>query len=59
MDERRAREIASSPVMANVTLDGKRIYIENVNGRIGSANIHELDNPENKLEVPIASLIEH
>ncbi len=59
MDVRRAQEIASSPVMANVTLDGKRIYIDHVNGRIGSANIHHLDSPDYKMEVPLVSLIEH
>lgn len=59
MDKRRAKEIASSQVMANVTYNGTQIYIENVNENNGSANIHPLNQPGNRQEVPLASLTEH
>lgn len=59
MDKKRAREIASSPVMANVTYNGAPIYIENVNENTGSAKIHLLNQPGNRQEVPLTNLIEH
>lgn len=57
MNEKRAREIAASPVMANVTYDGKNIYIENVNRQ--SANIHLLQDPTQRQIVAVNDLVEH
>ena len=59
MDKSRARGIASSPVMASVTYNGTPIYIESVDESSETANIHPLDQPGNKQEVPLTSLIEH
>lgn len=59
MDKKRAKEIASSPVMANVTYNGTQIYIENVNENKGIANIHPLNQPRNRQEVSLTSLKEH
>ena len=59
MDKQRAREIAASPVMANVTYNGTRIYIKDVNERQGTARIYPLEQPENEQEVALNSLIEH
>lgn len=59
MDKKRAKEIASSPVMANVAYNGTPIYIENVNDNNGTANIHPLDQPENRQEVSLNSLKEY
>lgn len=59
MDERRANDIASSPIMANVTYDGMQVFIENVNENNGTANIHTLNHPKYRQEVPLTSLIEH
>jgi small acid-soluble spore protein H (minor) len=59
MDKKRAKEIASSPVMANVTYNGTPIYIESVNNNKETANIHPLDKPNNIQEVPLDSLLEH
>ncbi len=59
MDKNRAKEIASSPVMANVTYNGQPVYIENINENNHSANIHMLYQPENKQEVSLSSLFEH
>ncbi len=58
MDIQRAREIATSSVMANVTYNGTRVYIESVNENSGTAFIHPLHQPEKRQEVPLKSLIE-
>lgn len=58
MDKKRAQEIASSPVMANVAFNGTPVYIENVNENRGTANIHSLDNPRDKREVSVKKLEE-
>lgn len=59
MDNRRAKDIASSPIMANVTYNGMPIYIESVDDNRGTANIHPLNQPNNKQEVSLTSLNEH
>jgi len=58
MDTRRAQEIISSPSMINVTYNGNAIYIENVNPHNETANIHMLNQPEKKQQVPLSSLRE-
>ena len=58
MDAKRAREIAASPTMIDVTYNGSRIYIESVNDGKQSAFIHFMDRPAVRLEVPLAGLIE-
>ncbi|SDZ12367.1 small acid-soluble spore protein H (minor) [Evansella caseinilytica] len=58
MDAQRAQEICSSPVMANVTCNGKRVYIEHVDQQQGTATIHPLDEPDNKQSVSVDSLME-
>ena len=58
MDKRRAKEIASSPVMINVTHNGMPIYIENIDENSGTANIYPINQPNNKQEVSITNLIE-
>ena len=59
MNNQRAKAIASSPVMSNVTYNGSQIYIEKVNETNYTARIHYLNQPENILEVPVARLSEH
>lgn len=59
MDKNRAKDIASSPVMANVTYNGTPIYIENVNVNNSTAKIHPVNQPNNSQEVPVTNLIEH
>lgn len=59
MNNQRAKEIASSPVMANVTFNGARIYIESVNSNNDTAMIHFLNQSANKKEVSLNSLTEH
>lgn len=59
MDKRRAQEIASSPVMANVTYQGNNVYIENVDGSSNIANIHQLGNPKQREQVSLSQLQEN
>ncbi len=58
MKAQRAQEIASSPIMANVTFNGEGIYIEHVDEQNGTATIHYLDTPNNKHSVSVSSLSE-
>lgn len=59
MEKQRAKEISTSPIMANVTYNGQSIYIENVDNHNGTAQIYSLNQPDNKKEVPVDNLIEH
>jgi small acid-soluble spore protein H (minor) len=59
MDKRRAKEIASSSIMAKVTYNGTPIYIDGISDTKETAYIHPLDHPNSKLEVPLAPLVEH
>ena len=59
MDARRAKEIVSSPVMADVTYNGESIYIDSVDERNGTAQIHAIDEPYIFQDVPLKSLSEH
>ncbi|MDQ0215339.1 small acid-soluble spore protein H (minor) [Oikeobacillus pervagus] len=59
MNIQRAKEIASSPVMANVTYNGTSIYIQNVDEQNQTARIYPLDQPENEQSVSLNQLIEH
>jgi small acid-soluble spore protein H (minor) len=59
MNKQRAKEIAASPVMTNVTYNGSAIYIENVDENNETARIYPLDQPEQEQEVALRNLIEH
>jgi small acid-soluble spore protein H (minor) len=59
MNTERAKEIAASPVMANVTYNGVPIYIQQVEEESGTATIYPLDEPDNKQTVSVNSLKEH
>ncbi|MDP4085476.1 MAG: small acid-soluble spore protein H [Bacillota bacterium] len=58
MEAQRAQEISTSSTMENVICNGKRIYIEHVDQQNGTATIHPLDDPNNKQNVSVTSLIE-
>ncbi|MCT2535679.1 H-type small acid-soluble spore protein [Aquibacillus koreensis] len=58
MDAQRAQEIASSPVMANVSFNGAKVYIEHVDQEVGKATVHTLHQPENKQSVSVDHLTE-
>lgn len=58
MNNQRAKEIAASPVMANVTCDGVPVYIQHVDEETEMARIYPLDQPENEQSVPVDSLRE-
>ncbi|WP_141432107.1 small acid-soluble spore protein H [Bacillus sp. 03113] len=58
MNKQRAKEIASSPIMANVTYNGIPIYIQNVDEKNETAQIYPLNQPDQEQEVSLESLIE-
>lgn len=59
METKRAKEIVDSPIMADVTLNERPIYIENVNGIKQTANVHYLDQYSKPQEVSLVNLVEH
>lgn len=59
MDHTRAHEISESTDMKNVTYNGNRVYIQQVNTKDGTATIYELDNRQNTLDVQVETLQEH
>ncbi|MBM7644196.1 small acid-soluble spore protein H (minor) [Scopulibacillus daqui] len=58
MNKQRAKEIAASPVMANVTYNGQSIYIQDVDEKNETARIYPLDEPENEQVVSLNELKE-
>ncbi len=58
LNNRRAKQISSSPIMANVTYEGTPVYIERINDITGTAYIHPLDMPGMHKEVFITDLTE-
>lgn len=58
MDIQRAKAIASSPDMVNVTNDNSPVYMEKVNDSNQTCAIHYLNQPEKKEIVPLSNLIE-
>ncbi len=59
MNVQRAQEIAESPTLANVTFNGVRVYIQNVDENKGTARIFPIDDSENEQEVALSDLREH
>lgn len=58
MDSKRAKEICESTRMVTVTHNGAPIYIESVSDSKGTANIHRLDQPDDRQTVDVSSLTE-
>lgn len=58
MDKQRAKEIASSNEMIQVTYNGDPIYIESINPNKDTASIHSLNQPGNSHEVSLTQLME-
>ncbi|GAA4701973.1 small acid-soluble spore protein H [Brevibacillus fulvus] len=59
MDIGRAKEIAASPVMANVLYNGVPVYIQRVDEANETARIFPLDEPQKEQDVPLYTLEEH
>ena len=59
MNTQRAKEIATSPVMANVTLNEVPVYIQHVDEETNMARVYPLDDPDQEESVPVDSLLEH
>ncbi|MBB3112646.1 small acid-soluble spore protein H (minor) [Paenibacillus phyllosphaerae] len=58
MITQRAKEIAASPTMANVTLNGIPVFIQHVDEQSETARVYPLDQPEAEETVPLRQLIE-
>jgi small acid-soluble spore protein H (minor) len=58
LNTQRAKEIAESPVMANVIYNGKPIYIQHVDEQNETARIYPILDPENEKEVLLSELLE-
>jgi small acid-soluble spore protein, H-type len=58
MNVQRASEIAASPIMANVTLDGTPVYIQHVDEAEEVARVYPLDRPEQEMNVSVRQLVE-
>ncbi|KAA6448761.1 small acid-soluble spore protein H [Bacillus swezeyi] len=58
MNTQRAQEIVESPVMVDVTYNGRPIYIQHVDEQNGTARIYPLGQPEDEQEVPLTNLEE-
>ncbi|MFJ5717034.1 H-type small acid-soluble spore protein [Neobacillus novalis] len=54
----RAKEIAESADMINVTYDGNPVIIQHVDEATKMARIYSKKDPENERDVPVLNLIE-
>ncbi|MGJ9381941.1 H-type small acid-soluble spore protein [Salipaludibacillus neizhouensis] len=59
MNTQRAIEISESSIMANVTFNGSRVYIQHVNDSQETARVYHLDDPENEQDIDLNNLIEN
>ncbi|MFS0905011.1 H-type small acid-soluble spore protein [Priestia aryabhattai] len=59
MNKQRAKQIADSPVMANVTYNDTAIYIQHVSEENDMVRIYPLGQPENEQNVAVNQLVEH
>ncbi|OLN21314.1 small, acid-soluble spore protein, H family [Domibacillus antri] len=59
MNKQPGKEIAASPVMANVTFNEVPVYILHVEESDETARIYPLDEPHKEQIVSLASLREH
>ncbi|UII54319.1 H-type small acid-soluble spore protein [Cytobacillus spongiae] len=54
----RAKEIADSMEMFQVTFEGTPVIIQHVNEKSGTARVYSKTNPEEEKDVPVLNLIE-
>ncbi|WP_416433991.1 H-type small acid-soluble spore protein [Priestia megaterium] len=59
MDKQRAKQIADSPVMANVTYNDTVVYIQHVSEENDTVRIYPLGQPENEQNVSMSRLVEN
>jgi len=59
LNTQRAIEISESSIMAQVTFNGKPVYIQHVDEQNETARIYPLDQPENEQFVPLNQLSEN
>ncbi len=59
VDKQRAKQIADSPVMANVTYNDTAVYIQHVSEENDTVRIYPLGQPENEQNVSVSQLVEN
>ncbi|MQR86270.1 H-type small acid-soluble spore protein [Bacillus megaterium] len=59
MDKQRAKQIADSPVMANVMYNDTAVYIQHVSEENDTVRIYPLGQPENEQNVSVSQLVEN
>ncbi len=59
VDKQRAKQIADSPVMANVTYNDMAVYIQHVSEENDTVRIYPLGQPENEQNVSVSQLVEN
>lgn len=59
MDKQRAKQIADSPVMVNVTYNDTAVYIQHVSEENDTVRIYPLGQPENEQNVSMSRLVEN
>lgn len=59
MEIQRAKEIITSPVMADVTLNNQPVYLEKVDDQQKTCTVHYIENPDHQECVSVSKLIEH
>ena len=58
MNNQRIKDIISSPNMINVTYNGMQVYIETIDENNNTAQVHFINQPDNKQEVSLNNLVE-
>lgn len=58
VEAQRAEEISRSREMVDVLYNGEKVYIEHVDKEAGVATVHPLNDPYQKMSVPVESLKE-
>ncbi|MCM3096124.1 small, acid-soluble spore protein, H family [Priestia megaterium] len=59
MDKQRAKQIADSPVTANVMYNDTAVYIQHVSEENDTVRIYPLGQPENEQNVSVSQLVEN
>ncbi|HEU5140612.1 MAG TPA: H-type small acid-soluble spore protein [Bacillales bacterium] len=59
MDAKRAKQIIESPDGIKVTYRDDSVWIDTVNPEAGTATVHNVNDPEEEIDVPVQELKEH
>lgn len=59
MDAKRAQQIIESPHGIKVTYRDDSVWIDTVDPKEGTATVHNVNDPEEEIDVPVQELKEH